>query len=455
MLFEVRSAVVLGASREEGKVGNIVLKNMKKSFKGNIYIVHPKADEILGIKCHRELRDLPEIPDMGIIALPPEKTVASIEELGRIGTKLAIAISGGFGEKGEKGKELEDKIRKISSETGIRVIGPNSVGVIFPRIGLNTALTEPSKTSFPENGKISFISQSGALGLLSMDEFVSQGVGFSSFISLGNSADLKEVEVMKIISEDSETKSFSLYLENISDTKEFLKEAKKISREKGVVILKGGLSESGSRATELHTGSLFKPGPALSGIFKQHGLVMARTETELIDASIALSFSKPIYGKNIAIVTSAGGVGVIASDLVEGAGFNVPKIDDKDARRLQELFSPLGSPYNPIDMTAEASDSQYISVMDYLDKIPYIDAVLVFTLYQTYNVTPNLIDSIAERIKGYKKPYIFGLIGGDYSNRMLSQMLKKDIPAFPSISRAVWALTVLHERGTYLRRFKK
>lgn len=455
MVFNIESAVIIGASRDEGKVGNVILRNMKASFRGRLYIVHPSADEILGVKCYKEIELLPETPDLGIVSLPPAKTVETIEKLGHKGVKLAVAVSGGFGEKGEEGKSLERRISEISKLYGIRVIGPNSVGLLIPALGINTALTDPSKTVFPKVGKISFISQSGALGLLNMDKYASDGLGFSSFISLGNSADIKEVDALELLKEDESTRSFSLYLENISNMERFLSVSKEISKRKGIVVLKGGLSESGSRATSLHTGSLFKPSYSLKGIFRQHGIIMANNEEELIDASVAISYSRPLKGKNIAVITSAGGVGVIASDILESNGFKVPKIREEDAARLQSYFSPLGSPYNPIDITAEATDDQYINTMDALDKLDYIDGVVVFTLYQTYNVTHNLVGRIKERIRNYSKPYVFGYIGGNFSREIYMKMLENEIPVFPNISRTVWALRVLYERGSYLRRFEK
>jgi len=455
MLFNINSALIIGASRDEGKVGNVILRNMKTSFKGNLYIVHPSADEILGIKCYKDIDLLPEIPDLAIISLPPAKTIETLEKLGKKGVKLAVAVSGGFGEKGEEGKLLEKRISEISKSTGIRVIGPNSVGLVIPGIGVNTALTDPSKTVFPKEGRISFISQSGALGLLNIDKYASDGLGFSSFISLGNSADIKEVDALDLLKGDESTKSFSLYLENISDMEKFLNISKEISKNKGLVVLKGGLSESGSRATNLHTGSLFKPSYSLKGIFRQHGIIMANNEEELIDASVAISYSKPLKGKNIAIITSAGGVGVIASDILEANGFKVPKIREEDAAKLQSYFSPLGSPYNPIDITAEATDDQYLNTMDYLDRLDYIDGVLVFTLFQTYNVTENLVLKIKDKIKNYSKPYVFGYIGGNFSREIYRNMLKNELPAFPNINRTVGALKVLFERGNYLRRFEK
>lgn len=453
IIFKPNTICIVGASRDRGKVGNVILQNVSRDFKGKIFLIHPVADEINGIKCYRTVRDLPSSPDVAVISLPPQKTIETLEELGKIGCKVSIPVSGGFGEQGEKGKELEKNIRGISQKYGMRVIGPNTVGVIIPRIGLNTALTEIDKTTFPKDGKVSFISQSGALGLLSMDAASDIGMGFSSFISLGNEADVNEIDAFDVVARDSETNSIALYLEKISNTEEFLRMSREISRKKGIVLMKGGQSEAGNRATSLHTGSLFKSNFSLKGIFKQHGIIQAFSETQLLDYSLAMAYGKPIMGDRVAIITSAGGVGVVSSDLLENKGFSVSRPSQSLELRLKGIISPLASPLNPIDMTAEATDEQYEKLLWEIDRSGEYDAIIVFALFQTAGVTENLIGILDKFNREGRIPFIVGVLGGEYTKSMMRKMLSLGIPTLSQIDRATDGLWVLRERGKYVRRF--
>ena len=454
-LFNVNSVCLVGASREEGKVGNVVLKNLKKNFKGEIILVHPVADEIEGIRCHKSIDSIPHPVDLGVVSLPAVKAMEAVRELAEKGCKICIPVAGGFGEQGEEGKELEEKMREISRGSGTRIIGPNCVGVIIPRIGLNTALTSGDKSEFPSDGPIGFVSQSGALGLLAMDEFSDSGIGFSSFVSLGNEIDVDETEMVRVLERDGETKSIALYLEKISEIDEFLKACRTASEKKGIVVLKGGRTESGNRATALHTGSLLKTSFSLGGIFRQNGIIQASNEIELIDFASALSTAKPVRGRRVAVVSSAGGVGVIATDILEMQGFKVNRTSEELSGRIKSVISQIGSPFNPIDMTAEATNIQYENVIKEIDKSGEFDSILAFVLFQTFGVTEDIIDFLDRFNRSSKIPIVVGMIGGQYTRDIYRRMTQRDIPVFPSIQRAVSALGALYERGEFLRRFER
>jgi acyl-CoA synthetase (NDP forming) len=454
-IFSVSSVCLIGASREEGKVGNVILKNLKKNFKGEIFLVNPAAIEIEGIKCYRTIESIPHSVDLGVISLPSTKVVEAVASLAKKGCKICIPVAGGFGEQGEEGKKLEQEMIKVSSTSGTRIIGPNCVGVIIPRTGLNTALTTESKSKFPSDGSIGFISQSGALGLLAMDEFSDAGIGFSSFISLGNEIDVDETDMVTTLGRDEKTKCIAVYLEKIAEVDNFLKECKKTSEKKGIVVLKGGQTESGNRATSLHTGSLLKTSFSLKGIFRQNGIVQANNEIELIDFSSALAFAKPVKGNKVAVVSSAGGVGVVATDVLENHGFKVNKTSDALASRVGERISRIGSPFNPIDMTAEATNLQYENVIKELDSSGEFDAILAFVLFQTFGVTEDIIDFLSSFNRAGKTPIVVGVIGGEYSRVISRKIIANGVASFPSVSRAVAALGALRERGEFLRRFEK
>jgi acyl-CoA synthetase (NDP forming) len=453
-IFSVESVCLIGASREEGKVGNTILKNLKRSFKGEIILVHPVADEIEGIRCYKTVESIPSPVDLGVVSLPSEKTLEAVESLAIKGCKFCIPVAGGFGELGEKGKNMETRMKEISLKYGMRIIGPNTVGVIIPRTGLNTALTTDEKSRFPTDGSIGFVSQSGALGLLTMDEFTDLGVGFSSFFSLGNEIDIDQTDVISTLGKDDKTRSIALYIEKITRIEEFLQECRKTAMKKGIVAIKGGQTESGSRATSLHTGSLLRTSFSLKGIFRQNGIIQARDEVELIDFASALASGKPVKGKRVAVVSSAGGVGVIATDALEVQGFNVNRVSDMLARRIKPEISAIGSPFNPIDMTAEATDSQYENVINELDRSGEFDSIIAFVLFQTFGVTEDIIGFLKEFNRSGATPLVVGVVGGEYTREVLRKLNGNGIPAFPSIPRSIAALSTLKERGDFLRRFE-
>jgi acyl-CoA synthetase (NDP forming) len=454
-IFSINSVCLIGASREEGKVGNVILRNLKRSFRGELILVHPVADEIEGIRCYKSIESIPHPIDLAVISLPSKKAIDAVESLATKGCKICIPVAGGFGEQGEEGKLLELEMKKVTSKFGTRIIGPNCVGVIIPRLGLNTALTTEEKSKFPSDGPIGFISQSGALGLLTMDEFSDSGIGFSSFVSLGNEIDVDETDMVTTLGNDDKTKSIALYLEKIAEIDEFLRECKKTSEKKGIVVLKGGRTESGNRATSLHTGSLLKTSFSLNGIFRQSGIIQADNEIELIDFASALSFAKPVKGRRVAVVSSAGGVGVIATDALESQGFKANRTSSELADRIKAKISQLGSPFNPIDMTAEATNVQYENVINEIDDSGEFDSILAFVLFQTFGVTEDIIEYLSKFNKTAKTPIVVGVIGGEYSREVFRKMIGKGIATFPSIPRAVAALGALHERGEFLRRFDK
>ncbi|MEM3225327.1 MAG: hypothetical protein QXI13_04360, partial [Thermoplasmatales archaeon] len=298
-----------------------------------------------------------------------------------------------------------------------------------------------------------FISQSGALGLLTMDEFTDLGIGFSAFFSLGNEADVEEAEVIEALGSDPETRSIAIYLERISDVSSFLERCREVSRIKGIVAIKGGRTEAGNRATSLHTGSIMKTGFSITSIFRQYGIIEANNEIELLDFASALALSRPITGKRIAVVTSAGGVGVIASDLLEKYGFVVNKPSDELVREIRKNISQIGSPFNPIDMTAEATNEEYEAVISSIGNSNEYDGILAFVLFQTFGVTEGIINFLSKYVKEGKVPIVVGTIGGKYSREMTRRLLASGVPTYPTIQRSVSALAALAERGRYLRRF--
>ncbi len=453
-LINPDSIAVIGASSNPKKIGYVVVENLKKNgYAGRVYPVNPKGGEILGYPVFRSIDEVPENVDLSVITLPAGLTVEIFESVARK-SRFIIPIAGGFGETGARGREMERKIREIAKKYGARIIGPNTVGIYVPSTGVNTALVVPERSRFPGEGDIAFITQSGALGLLTMDSVSLYDVGFSAFINLGNRVDVNENELLKFFGEDDKSKVIIMYIESFYNGREFMRIAREVSRKKPIVVLKAGRTKRGGRAASLHTGALGGSDAVADGAFKQCGVIRAYDEVELVDYARALAYGKPIKGERIAVVTSAGGVGVVTTDYIEseihGIGMKMAELSEETKRRIKEEVVPFASVENPVDMTAQASDEDYDGVIAALNDDPNVDAILVYALFQTPLISEKLVDIITRWHREGDKPIVVGTIGSDFAMEMMKRFERNRVPVYPSIERSVKAIKVLHERAKIL-----
>ena len=309
--FEPRGVAIIGASASPDKLSYGILKNlMSYGYRGGIYPVNPKSEEILGIPCFSEICQVPDPVDLAVIVLSSKLIPSVLEECGKRTIKAAIIISGGFKEVGEEGRELEEDVLKIAHKYGIRLIGPNCVGTMNLVTGLNTTFIK----GIPSTGGIGFISQSGAVCGGVVDHYVNKGIGFSHFLSLGNEADVTETDMIEYLGEDGDTRVIAAYVEGIHDGKRFIDVAKRVNSKKPVVILKAGRSEEGAKAVSSHTGSLAGSHSAYQAAFKQSGIIEALTTTDLLNIAMALDWMSLPTGNRVAIITNSGGPAALASD---------------------------------------------------------------------------------------------------------------------------------------------
>ncbi len=454
-LLNPRSVAVIGASTNPKKIGYVVVENLKNNgYQGKVYPVNPKGGKLLGFKIYKNVEEIPEERiDLSVITLPAETTVALFESVARK-SRFVIPIAGGFGETGEKGKKMEEELRRIAKKYGTRVIGPNTVGIYIPSTGVNTALVVPERSRFPGDGDIAFITQSGALGLLTMDSVSMYDVGFSAFINLGNRVDVNENELLQFFGDDEKSKVIILYIESFADGREFMRIAREVSKKKPIVVLKAGRTARGGRAASLHTGALGGSDAVADGAFKQCGVIRAYNEVELVDYARALAYGRPIKGNRIAVVTSAGGVGVVTTDYIEsevhGIGMKMADLSDETKRRIKEEVVPFASVENPVDMTAQASDDDYDGVLEALNSDENVDAILVYALFQTPLISEKLVDIITRWHREGDKPLVVGTIGSDFALEMMRKFERNKVPVFPGIERSVKALKVLHKRAKIL-----
>ena len=454
-LLNPESIAVIGASSNPKKIGYVVLENLKNNgYTGMVYPVNPKGGKILGFRVYPSIENVPEERiDLSIITLPAELTVDIIEDVAKK-SRFIIPIAGGFGELGDEGKEREMKLLEAARRYGARIIGPNTVGIYVPSTGVNTALVVPERSRFPKDGDIAFITQSGALGLLTMDSVTMYDVGFSAFINLGNRVDVSENELLEYFGNEDKSKVIILYIESFRDGREFMRIAREVSRKKPIVVLKAGRTARGGRAASLHTGALGGSDAVADGAFKQCGVIRAYDEVELVDYARALAYGKPIKGDRIAVVTSAGGVGVVTTDYVEsevrGIGMKMAELSKETKRKLREEVVPFASVENPVDMTAQASDEDYDGVLAALNDDPNVDAILVYALFQTPLISEKLVDIITKWHREGDKPLVVGTIGSDFALEMMRRFERNRVPVYPTIERSVKAVRVLRERAKIL-----
>ncbi|MHA2357424.1 MAG: acetate--CoA ligase family protein, partial [Candidatus Heimdallarchaeaceae archaeon] len=322
-LLHPDSVAIIGASPDKKKVGYAALRNMvDSSFKGRLYAVNPKAEqygEIEGIKVYPNIESIPDSIDLAVICIPARFVPSLMEEVGSKGVKYVAIITAGFKETGSEGAKLEKEIVKIAKKYGTRIVGPNILGIVDTSAPMNASFAERS----PSKGNIAFLSQSGALLTGILDWSRAEGIGYSSFVSLGNKADLDETDFIEALADDENTSAIFAYLESINRGQEFIKVCKDVTKKKPVVIIKSGRSEAGSRAASSHTGSMTGADTTYDVAFEKAGVIRADTAQELFDMAFAFSFMPTPKGNKIVIITNAGGPGILATDTAEKYGLEL------------------------------------------------------------------------------------------------------------------------------------
>ncbi len=444
--FNPNSVAIVGASPKPGKVGNVILANFKKRFKGRIYPVNPKHEEIMGLKCYPSIKDLPETPDLVIIAIPAPKVPQVLRDAGEKGVKATIIITGGFRETGtEEGRRLEEEIVKISREYGIRILGPNCLGIYDNWSGVDTFFLPDEKMMRPPKGKISFISQSGAFASALLDWMAYRNIGISRAISYGNKIDVDDVDLLDFLANDDKTGLIIMYLEGLKPGRGrlFIEKAREVVRRKPIVIYKAGKTSRGSTAAASHTAALAGNYAIYKAAIKQAGLIEAMSFDEIMDLSKILLTQPLMKGRKVYVVTDAGGVGVMLTDALTTEGFLLPRSPADLREELRKVLPPHCIVENPIDLTGDTDDDRYKVVLDILLPRDDVDAVVVGALPQVPGITSKLADYLAEARK-YGKPIIAISIGSKEAEKFKDLLEDKGIPVFESPERAARALRALY-----------
>jgi acetate---CoA ligase (ADP-forming) len=448
-IFAPRSIAVVGASPDERKLGHTVLKNIvENGFPGAIYPIHPTADEVLGHAAAPSISDLPETPDLAVIVVPPRAVLQVAEECGQRGVQGLIVITAGFKEVGAEGQKLEDQLLEIVRRYNMRMVGPNCLGVIDTVTKMNASFA----ALMPLPGSIAFMSQSGAICTAILDWSYAEGIGFSRFVSLGNKADVDEVALLQAWNDDPQSRVILAYLEGISNGPAFMEVARQVTRQTPVIAIKSGTTAAGSRAISSHTGSLAGSEAAYEAAFRQSGILRARTMQDVFDQALIFAYQPMIQGDRIAIVTNAGGPGILATDAVENAGLQLARFESSTIERLQRDLPPTANVFNPIDIIGDARSDRYRVGIEAALADPNVDAVLVLLTPQAQSDVPETAEVIAELAEAQpepRKPVVASFMG-EYSLAPALKILnERRIPNYAFPERAVAALKAMY---TYKQR---
>jgi acetyl coenzyme A synthetase (ADP forming)-like protein len=432
-----RGVAVIGASPKPGKLGHAVLHNViRYGYKGSIYPVNPKGGEILGLPAYPSVKDIPGAVDMAVVLVPAAAVPGVIEECGQKGIKGAVVITAGFREVGREGRHLEHQLIENARRYDMRVIGPNVLGIIDTVASLNASFA----AGMPRRGHVAFMSQSGALCTSVLDMALGQGTAFSRFYSIGNKADLNEIDFLHAWSDDPETNVIVAYLEGITNGPEFMKTARQVTRKKPVVSIKSGTTSAGSRAASSHTGTLAGSEKAYDAAFKQVGIVRAGSVQELFDYTQAFD-RQPLPTSNaVAVVTNAGGPGIMASDAIERIGMRLASLTPEIQQKLRSALPAAASVVNPIDVLGDATADRYELAIDAALSDPRVGIVLVVLTPQTATQIPETARVLGRLSNRHQKP-TFAAFMGDVAIRPALEILSEfRVPNYQVPERAVAAI---------------
>ncbi|AEH23833.1 acetate--CoA ligase family protein [Pyrococcus yayanosii] len=456
--FEPRAVAIIGATNKKGKVGNVIFENFKRNkergiFKGNIYPVNPKLDEIDGYKVYHSVEELPDDTDLAVIAIPAPFVPDTMREIAKKGIKAVIIITGGFGELGEEGKRMEREILEIAKANGIRVIGPNCVGVYAPDTGVDTVFLPEEKMDRPKSGPIAFISQSGAFAAAMLDWAAMAGIGIGKMVSYGNKLDVDDADIMEYFMHDDQIKVMTFYIEGVKDGRKFMEAAKKVTKVKPVIALKSGRTEYGAKAASSHTGSLAGQDVIYDAVFKQTGIIRAEDFEHMFDLAKAFAKCKLPKGDRIGIITDGGGAGVMASDAVAKFGLRLAELSEETLKFLKEKFPPHAVVGNPTDVVGDTDAGRYRLALEAFVKDPNVDAILVIVLFQVPLLNEEeVIEIIADYARKSDKPIVAVAMGGKKTDRYARMLEEKGVPVYPTPERGVRALAALVQYAKYLER---
>jgi acetyltransferase len=447
-IFSPASVAVIGATETLNSVGRTILDNLVKGgFTGPIYPINPKRDTVLGIKAYPNITAVPATPDLAVIITPPASVPGIVRDCGAQGVKGAIIITAGFKEIGAPGVELERQVLEEASKVGMRIVGPNCLGVMVPGNKLNATFA----STMARPGSVGFISQSGALCTAILDWSLKENVGFSAFVSIGSMLDVSWGDLIQHLGDDPNTKSIVIYMESIGDARAFLSAAREVALTKPIIVIKPGRTAAAAKAAASHTGSLTGSDEVLQAAFQRVGVLRVEAISELFDMAEVLAKQPRPNGPRLTIVTNAGGPGVLATDMLIGSGAQLASLAPETMEAFNKILPSTWSHNNPVDIIGDAKPELYARSLEIAAKDPNTDGMLVI-------LTPQAMTdptATAECLKNYaqipNKPVIASWMGADIVAKGEDILNAANIPTFKYPDRAAKAFYYMWSYSENLR----
>jgi acetyltransferase len=434
-LFNPESIAIVGASPEVGKVGNVIAKNITElGYAGKVYLVNPKYDQIFNAKCYKKLADVEGEVDLVIMAIPAKFVTSEIRENVNKAKNFVI-VSAGFSEMGEEGKAREVELLQLAKENDLNILGPNCLGFIIPKLKLNASFA----SGLPEEGNVAFVTQSGALAVALTDLARAEKIYFSKIVSIGNKLNISETEMLEYLENDADTAVIGMYLEGIKDGAEFVRVASRVSKAKPIVVLKAGKTERAQKAIASHTGALAGSDAIMDAAFTKAGILRARDLEEFFNLIGFISHNKVIACNKIAVITNAGGLGVLTTDAFSQKEIALAELSEKTKKALRKILPEESSVENPIDLLGDAREDRYKKVLQIIGKDPEIGAIICLLTPQ--DQTP--VEKIARVIEKFnaksEKAIVVSFVGGKKVEKGVKKLRVKNIFnfAFPESAVAV------------------
>ncbi|MDP2766852.1 MAG: CoA-binding protein [Candidatus Methanoperedens sp.] len=447
-IFEPESIAVIGASNNETKWGGRLLKNILSGFKGPVYPVNPKEKVVQGITSYPSVMDIPGDVGMAVIAVPAQFVLSIVEECGKKGVKGLVVISAGFSESGEAGGVLEQKLVSMVRKYGMCMIGPNTLGIVNEPVNLNASIIG----QLPRSGLISFITQSGTLGLAIADWTIDMGLGLCKIISTGNKASTDDVDLIEYLDSDPSTGVIAMYIEGIKRGRAFIEAARRTK--KPIIAIKTGRSKRGAKAVFSHTGSIAGSDDVYSAAFRQAGILRVDTIDEVFDAALAFSCQPLPRGNNVAIISNGGGASIVATDECEKHGMNIVDLSDETKEKIKKVIPGFASASNPVDTAGTSSYMAYSETIKALLLDKNVDALIAIYVHTLMSDAIPPAEAVVEIKRKCPKPVIACWMGGAGTEQGVDILKSGCLPNYSVPERAVKALAALIRHRGFLETVK-
>ncbi|MCR4336077.1 MAG: CoA-binding protein [archaeon] len=449
--FSPEKAAVIGASNKKGSVGYTIFENLKKSKTKKVFPINPKYKKIQGVKAFSSIQKIKEKIDLAVIVVPAIVVPASLEECMKAKVKAVIIVSAGFSEIGEKKltNQIESLIKKYPNT---RVMGPNCVGVTDSFTGVDTTFFERSRMKTPKKGNLSFISQSGALGSMILDWVATQEFGVNKFCSYGNAMDVDEADLLEYFGNDKQTKVITMYLEGARDGRKFFEVAKRVSKKKPIIILKGSRNEETQKAAASHTGSLAGSSKVYEAVFHQSGIIEADDLLDLFNIAKILEKEPLPKGNRVQIITNGGGFGIVTADQIISNGLKLSKLSKESIKNLKNIMPTDSTISNPMDLRGDADIPRYKVAIESALRDKNVDVVMVLVLFNLPTIEVKKLMSLKQARAKASKPTIVCAIGSDYTEKYMDTIEKAGFTTFNYPSVAAKAVKAMVSYAKFLKK---